>query len=619
MGEPKVSGVLIVGDGRFQPAALIEPKEPIQSEEQFIQEVWPSVERANQQAQTHGRLVRSKIAIVNPDVFVRAPKGTIVRSSTAQKLNSIIDRLYSEDNADDAAPTGPVLVKPYDLQEAVLQFVQSCTKRMPALKGITDDQDFFVRGLDSLQAIELGRLLRGGLMPQYNVKRLTFITAQLIFDNPTINQLSTRICGGLSAKEIDTLTGTRRKSPTDMVNKYTLEFEDRRWPLRSPQRTNDLCVLLTGSTGSLGRQMLDVLLKDPTVSKVICLDRDPKAGVRARQALSLPKDAWSKVSFKKALLGEPNLGLLEDELKLFEQVDLLVHCAWRVDFNHSLASFEPQLHGVAQLISLLASNTRTARLFFISSMSSVCNLRSTEVNLGAVPEAVVEDDSMALPMGYGQSKQVAERIIARAALKAAIPATIIRLGQIAGAVQLSEEESTRPHQWNEKEWVPSLIATSKELGQIPSDLPTVDWIPANTLARIMSELIRDDIASDQTLVTYNVINPRTTEWSSLLPAVQETMGTPCSIVPFAKWLATLKVHDPESEGEAKKYPVLKMLPFFEGFLEHQEHLTIDTKRAQTASPSLSQLEPVNAEWMRQWMREWGHGQAAVGKSLKPAD
>jgi Male sterility protein len=198
---------------------------------------------------------------------------------------------------------------------------------MLALKGVADYDDLSVRGLGSLQAIELGRLLRSGLRQQYNAQRLNFISAQLIFESPTISQLSTRIHRELSPTQLDGVDKTRRDSPTDMVNKYTSSFEDRHWPARSPQQTTDLHVLLTGSTGSLGRQMLEVLLNDPTVSKVTCLDRDPKAGVRNKQQLHLHEGAWSNASFKKAVMGEPNLGLSKDELELFDQADLILHCA----------------------------------------------------------------------------------------------------------------------------------------------------------------------------------------------------------------------------------------------------------------------------------------------------
>jgi thioester reductase-like protein len=231
-------------------------------------------------------------------------------------------------------------------------------------------------------------------------------------------------------------------------------------------------------------------------------------------------------------------------------------------------------------------------------MSSVSRFRSTKANpSSSIPEEVVKDDSMALPMGCGQSKQAAERIIARAASHADVPATIIRFGQIAGPVRLSDEEAsaTPPSQ----KWVPSLIATSKQLGQLPSNLPDIDWIPINILARILSELLKHDLTTTtnnktRTLVTYNVVKPHPTAWSSLLPAITETTGTPCAIVSFAEWLAKVKQHDSESGAEAQKYSVLKMFSFFEGFQLRREALKVETKRVQSASPSLSGLEPVNA-------------------------
>lgn len=81
---------------------------------------------------------------------------------------------------------------------------------MPALRGVADNDNFLVRGLDSLQAIELGRFLRSGLRQEYSAQRLTLISAQLIFENPTISQLSTRIHSGLSPKQLDGVVNTRR-------------------------------------------------------------------------------------------------------------------------------------------------------------------------------------------------------------------------------------------------------------------------------------------------------------------------------------------------------------------------------------------------------------------------
>jgi hypothetical protein len=85
-----------VGDGKFQPVAIIEPKKPISSSENVMESLWPLVEQANHQSQAYGYLITSKIAIVQPGDFVRSPKGTIVRSATAKKLHPVIEQLYSQ-------------------------------------------------------------------------------------------------------------------------------------------------------------------------------------------------------------------------------------------------------------------------------------------------------------------------------------------------------------------------------------------------------------------------------------------------------------------------------------------------------------------------------------------
>ncbi|MCJ1251187.1 hypothetical protein MMC30_008418 [Trapelia coarctata] len=74
-GHPLVSGALIVGQGRFQAALLIEPKAGAQIAS-FIEDLWSTVEEANLQAPGHGRIIRSMIAVASPDKsFERAGKG----------------------------------------------------------------------------------------------------------------------------------------------------------------------------------------------------------------------------------------------------------------------------------------------------------------------------------------------------------------------------------------------------------------------------------------------------------------------------------------------------------------------------------------------------------------
>ncbi|KAL9132932.1 MAG: hypothetical protein Q9175_005888 [Cornicularia normoerica] len=62
---------------------------------------------------------------------------------------------------------------------------------------------------------------------------------------------------------------------------------------------------------------------------------------------------------------------------------------------------------------------------------------------------------------------------------------IYRLGQIAGP-------TTTSGAWNQREWIPSLIASSVHIGKLPASLGSrdlIDWIPVDIAARIIVDLI----------------------------------------------------------------------------------------------------------------------------------
>ena len=159
---------------------------------------------------------------------------------------------------------------------------------------------------------------------------------------------------------------------------------------------------------------------------------------------------------------------------------MIVHAAWTVDFNLALESFADHLHGIRHLVELSNTSAPKPRLVLFSSVSSVSNWPCSKK--GAVPEGIVKDYNASLPMGYGESKYVAEQILAIAAQRADVPVSILRIEQIAGST-IPEAGS-----WPVHEWVPSLIKNSKAIGLAPNDLRPVDWIPVDLLARIIQEL-----------------------------------------------------------------------------------------------------------------------------------
>ena len=340
-GHTKLSGVMIVGDRKFQPAAILEAKEAVNSPEDFIEEVWPLVQSANQVSQKHGQLVKSKLAVVNPGTLVRAPKGTIIRSLTISRLAHVIEQLYSINNDRQNGPDSPVLEAPYSLQDSILKFVRQCAHKFQVLANVGDEEDFFIKGLDSVETIELARSLKASLQAQIDIKRLSFVTAQFVYHYPTIKGWASISYAELSNNPVKRDPASMTYALTNMIEKYTSMIVHHHYAPNLAHNTDELTIILTGSSGSLGRQLLETLLTDFRIGKVFCLDRNSEAKTLARRVLPVSTQDFSKATFIQVAFGEPGLGLTQQNLAILEQADVILHNAWKVDFNHSLASFEP--------------------------------------------------------------------------------------------------------------------------------------------------------------------------------------------------------------------------------------------------------------------------------------
>lgn len=87
----------------------------------------------------------------------------------------------------------------------------------------------------------------------------------------------------------------------------------------------------------------------------------------------------------------------------------MIHNAWRLDFNLSLESYEPNILGTRHFIDLVRSGPKPldCRFLFVSSIGAVNNWDKSK---GSVPEDAMEDVTVALGSGYGEAKHVAERV-----------------------------------------------------------------------------------------------------------------------------------------------------------------------------------------------------------------
>lgn len=89
---------------------------------------------------------------------------------------------------------------------------------------------------------------------------------------------------------------------------------------------------------------------------------------------------------------------------------LVIHNAWRLDFNLSLSSFETNIHGMRNLIDLARSSRHATSLRFLFT-STIATAQSWDaVEKGPYPEELIMDTKYAVGMGYGEAKYISERV-----------------------------------------------------------------------------------------------------------------------------------------------------------------------------------------------------------------
>ena len=608
-GHSDVAAALIVGQGRFQAALLVEPKHGVKPES-LVDSIWLTVEQANSQAPGHARITKSMIEVAKSDKpFARAGKGTVIRKSTAEKFMSEIESLYYG-----AVPqrqtNGPFLAAKEDI-EAIQEFVRACTDLSFPMSNIKNEDDLYVLGLDSLKTIEITKVLKDGL----GAPDTSWLTPQTLYTHPTVSELSKTISKNLSprigsAEEGKYSNLTRETIMTQLVQDFSQDLPRISILPKTLLKTSKLNVLLTGSTGSLGTYLLRALLRDHNVSTIYCLNRSTHAQQTQDEnfaKLNFGDGIDSKrVDFTKADYGHPNFGLPKEKLEaLSNTVDVIIHNAWKVDFNHSLESFAlAHLQGLRTLIDWSLNSQRKPTICFISSTSSVGRWTSIYGDETLVPETSIDSHEVAQKMGYAESKNVAEHILSVAKERSRVPVSILRVGQIAGPLSTAGV-------WNRDEWFPSMIETSKSLQCLPNYVQDIDWIPVDKLATIVTEIASFAVATNKSQ-TYNIVNPAPVPWLSLLDTVKERLGRDTKVIELHEWVQMLEKLDGNDVDTIATHPAIKILDFFRGLESEKAEARGNgrpkycTAHGIAASRTMAGLNPVCSSWMKTWLNQWGY-------------
>lgn len=591
--------VLIFGGGQQYPGILLFPHSAAgQSEKDIREAVWPHVEKINRDSPSQSRLTKSMLVVVSAKEgeppLEKSSKGTILRRQAEEKYAHFIDSAYEEGVADEE----DTVVLDGELPEKVLE----CFTRVLG-REVHTDKDIYNQGVDSLACVQIRRLIERTCVPEAQRP----LPLNIVYDQGTVNALVQYLRRKRGPDETEEDAGAPEpdlQAMRDLAQEHC-GFGDLKWNLKVKSGT---VVVLTGATGFLGAHVLHLLRQNPDVECIICLLRasSPSAAhERVDKALHKRKlpglgafnpetKKGTKVVTLPADLSSPNLGLSPDDLSWVTQdVSILIHGAWIVNFTLRLSSFDEQIAGTKHLIRIAAS--AGAQFLFVSSTASVTRHPSP------IPERLSTDPSDASPMGYSQSKWVAEQVcVAAQNQPTSSPGrsrvSILRVGQLC---------SNNDGVWNTAESYPLMLSTAGITGCLP-ELPNVvlDWLPVEVAAQAVVEiaLTRTDFSSSSlstTMPVYHILNPhRSPTWSQMLTwlreADQDRPGV--EIVSAPEWLSrlheALKVH--------QSHPSQALLGVWERMvskeaLEEGDTPTFSVAEAQHISDVMKQVSPLDKQ------------------------
>ncbi|KAJ4490659.1 acetyl-CoA synthetase-like protein [Lentinula aciculospora] len=625
--SPLISGVVMFGRQRDQPGIMLEPSPTLLVDvkndaevSKFRNLVWPVIEEANRIAPSFSRVFKEMILVTSSDKpLPRVGKGTVAKKAALTlyetEINELYDAVESNSGGDSIEP--PRSWKASDLQPWLIdQISDILLTESPAVTA-----DLFEQGFDSLTSTILRLRLVSALRRSGFAALTTAITQNIVYNYPTIAQLTDAIVNMITnpSDQIQK-EKTHEESMEEMISKYSQGLDA---PLPQPAipiDSNQHYVLLTGSTGNLGAQFLQSLLLKDSVVRVYALNRpSTRASMydrhRARfedKALDVSLLSSPKLVFLAGEASHEDLGLPEDMLKeLRQNLTMIIHNAWRLDFNLSLASFESHVKGSRILMDLARSSSHSSSIRYLFT-SSIASTQSWDAQLlGPYPEEVVMDPKYAVGGGYGESKYVTERILATSGLRA----TSFRIGQVTGGVPNGA--------WATTDWVPIIVKSSLTIGVLPDAFGVVSWVPMDAVCNAILDV---GFSSESTPMATNVVHPKSVSWTSVFKNIRAALIEEkhlsldaLPLVPYREWVdAVEKYASNPTETDTQNIPAVKLLEFYrqqagaddtlrqsDQSIRESVGLThMSTRNVERLSENMRTLKPLDATLIQEWVKYW---------------
>jgi thioester reductase-like protein len=400
------------------------------------------------------------------------------------------------------------------------------------MSGVGALDNFFELGGNSLLVIQVISEMKESLGTDISVRDM--------FMFPSVRQIVGVINDGRIRDEIQEIS-LERESAFDFVPVYTegVRTGDG-WPEN---------ILLTGSTGFIGRYLLRELLES-TKAKVYCLVRGNEGFARQKEMLErdgLWKDEYGgRIICMAGDLSRPHFGLGDSEYgMLCGEIDVIYHNGANANYLGHYSDLKAvNVEGTKEVVRLAGTN-RLKPVHYSSTITVFNSGDDRDVN----EDDPIEVESHEFFPGYSGSKWVGEKVIKRARAMG-IPCSIYRFGLITG------DESSGS--CDRQQWFFMLMKSFLQLGYAFDESMRVLNFPVSPVNYPVKSLVYLSLRRRVSNGTYHLCDTKRIPVQSLVRLYNESNTNPIEIVGFYDWIRI-------AEESARNGNSLRVLALFDDY------------------------------------------------------
>ncbi|KAI7087078.1 male sterility protein [Hortaea werneckii] len=597
-GYPQIQKAAVFGTGKPCTAVIIQPSITANNQQSSDEHILAAVEACNQSLPSHSRIHRTMVHILRDGLVLPVtPKGSVRRKEVESLYKKEIEGLYR--TLEDGGQENTLRENDENLSNEA--YVLQCVQKALQVDNVSPTASFYSLGLDSQKAVRL----RSSLL-----KRFGRFPLMYIFEYSTLDKLVEKLSKPKEESSAESLRAAHHLWIQSTIEKYTREIEI--WsPLAAKREksTGGEVIYLTGATGSLGNALLESFVANSNVRKVYCAIRGSKErltdALRGRGYASSVSDS-PKIEVLPYEMCDSHLGLEYQRYSdLAKEVTLVLHNAWKMDFNTPVHEFDQDCLQSAMHLMRFA-NTGFSKTFAYSS-SVATHLGPAAAKTEMAEAEMANDPNLALDTGYAQSKFIVEILAQSFARHTGLPVTVLRISQLCGHSKLAA--------WNETEMFPIMINSGlNHLKAMPVlEGQMVDWLPVDICAASIDSLLTAaaqpkpldsaDVADTSVRShVHNLVNPKVLPWDVFLDVLAEASDTGFDRLPMSEWVVRLQA----LSENGIEVPGTRLLGFFQDMASGDGGSApmFSTQETCRNAPVLADACTIDVQLMKRYLEKW---------------